>query len=73
MYLSLIICDGELAHVEGFWVRLSVDGSIGVDNSIVGIDGDGVHRFTVHTISSYFEQVVVPRHVIEHLKAQTRL
>lgn len=68
MYLSLIICDWEVAHVEGFWVRLSVDGSIGEDNSSDGIDGDGAHRFTVHTIPAYFEHVVVARHVIEHLK-----
>lgn len=60
-----------MAHVEGFWVRLSIDGVIGVDNSINGIDRDGAHRFTVHTISTYFEDVVVPRHVIEHLKTQT--
>lgn len=59
--------------MEGFRVRLSVDGSIGVDNSTDWIDGDGAHRFTVHTISTYFEHVVVPRHVIEHLKTQNIL
>lgn len=54
--------------MEGLWVLLSVNGPVGVDFSIGGMDGDGANWFKVNTISSYFEHMVVPCHVVEHLQ-----